>query len=165
MSAVNIKIPSPSIVSLRKSLSEKGVEVSDSDITDEYMMLVSETLKYVGGSHLSYKNAELDSKHTITADINIKSLPHYEDIVTAYLDLNFDGAMASRIKQMNEKLGDACPPADATSLRQPLEYWHPRWITVYVWCLMCLAGTDSANWSDAAVSEAVELEWISNLSA
>lgn len=158
-----IKSPSPSISKLNQLLLEKNINVSRSDIAEEYMALVSETLKYVGGHNLRYKNTSVDDHNGIVAEINNASLPHYEDIATAYLDVNFDKAMITRIQHIHNKIGDACPIADATSLRQPIGQWHPRWVTVYVWCLMCLAAIDNTKWSDDAVSDAVLDELITNL--
>lgn len=152
---INIKIPSPSI-SMLNALIEKN-NLNKEDVIDEYMAIVSNTLHFVGGSRLRYQN-ELLSNYAITADVDINTLPNYLDIIEAYGDIGIEDELIKRISKANSKFGSICPLADAVALKKPIRSWSPRWITVYIWVLLCCEHSKDTFCTDETTSTALFLE-------
>lgn len=152
---INIKIPSPSI-SIITALIEKN-HLNKEEVVDDYMAIVSNTLHYVGGSRLSYQN-ELLSDYAITADVDINTLPSYLDIIETYGDIGIEDELIKRISKANSKFGSSCPLANAAALKKPIRSWSPRWITVYIWVLLCCEHSKDTFCTDEITSTALFLE-------
>lgn len=154
---IKIKIPSPSI-SMITSLIEKN-KLNKADIIDEYMAIVSNTLHYIGGSRLSYQN-EFLTDCAITAEVDINTLPNYLDMIEAYADINIENELVKRISKANKKFGASCPIANTKALREPIANWSPRWITVYIWVLLCCEHSKDEFCTDEMTSTALFLELV-----
>lgn len=154
---INIKIPSPSITMITALIEKNNLDKAD--IIDEYMAIVSNTLNHIGGATLRYENEKL-TNHAITADIDLSTLPSYLDMIEYYADIGIENELIQRISTANSKFGSSCPRADVTALRKPIQSWSPRWVTVYIWVLMCCEHSKDKFCTDEVTSTALFLELI-----
>lgn len=152
---INIKIPSPSINMIFNFIEKNKLD--ETETVNEYLSIVSNTLNYIGGSRLRYRK-EVLTKNAITADIDLGSLPLYADMIEHYADIGLENEFIQRIEAANSKFGASCPKADEKALRKPIRSWHPRWVTVYIWVLMCCEHSKDTFCTDLMASNAIFLE-------
>lgn len=152
---INIKIPAPSMKSIN-ALIEKNY-LQESNVLDEYMAMVANTLNYIGASVLHYQN-ECFAVNSINAEIDPKTLPIYSDIVENYSDIDFEGNLISRIKKINEVSGGGCPLATTEDLNRDISTWNNRWVTAYIWTLLCCEHIENGKLNDKLTINALLLE-------
>ena len=138
-----VKIPSPSIKKLEYILAQS--KVTGEVLIDQYMAIIASTLGYVGGTTLRYENERVEGNF-IEATIDTRSLPDYRSMVETYSDISFQDELLKKIRKAHKVYGLECPLATPDKLGRSLNTWSDRWITVYIWTLLCCSeAKDSIN--------------------
>lgn len=134
MTYLTIKIPSPSVEKIKELSINNNLEISDT--LEQFMELVANSLLLSGGSNLTYEDATI-TDNGIQAKIALGTLPCYQDMKSRYQVINFEDELIKRINQARAVYDDNCPEPDSLLLSQPISTWHHRWITAYIWVLIC----------------------------
>lgn len=133
---IEVKIPSPSVATLKEYIKNKGLSADDA--TDRYMTILATSVYDSTGSYLRYGHEGL-GKDGIMATINLSRLQAYSVTEKQFSHLGFSAAMISRIAQANKHYGNDCPLANPESLNAHLSQWPTRWITIYLWLLLSVS--------------------------
>lgn len=134
MTMLAVKIPSPSIAKIEELVA--GHDLDKDAVLARYMSIVNNCIEQACGANFVYEDTEITSSHII-ANVKIGSLPIYKDMKTRYESINFEGELIKRINQARIFYKDGCPEPDGLLLNQSLTTWHHRWITAYIWTLIC----------------------------
>lgn len=130
---LEVKIPSPSVATLKEYIAEKGLTTEI--IVDRYMTLLANSVYNISGSYLRYGHEGL-SQDGMMATVNLTRLQSYSSTAEQFSHVGFEQAMMTRIAQAHKHYGSECPIADAKSLQSHLCHWHPRWVTIYLWLIL-----------------------------
>lgn len=154
-----IKIPSPKIKLIYNAA--KKNELRKSDVLDSYMGIVSNTLRFIGGKVLNYDDAEI-TERGFFAKVNIGSLPNYQDMLSCYGDLGLEEGIIERTERLNRDFGGECPVATSEALRGPIKQWDTRWVSIYIWVLLCCEHSDKKLCDDSVTSTALLVEFLAS---
>lgn len=157
---LTIKIPSPAIAKIIDHANSAHRDLAE--VVDDYMVIVSNAISTATGQQLYFKDAHA-SDDGIQATINVRRLPNYQATANFFKGLNFEGMVITNINKANHHYGQYCPRANPQALQQPITLWPAKWITIYLWALICSASThNQALRSDAEVMQLLMDQLINN---
>lgn len=139
MTTLTVKIPSPSVEKIKALVFDNNLEMPD--ILEQFMTLVVNSLKESGDTELVF-NEVVMTNNAIEAKITLASLPRYQTMKTRYQAINFEAELIKRINQARAVYDDNCPEPDGLLLSQSIVTWHHRWVTAYIWVLICVVDHD-----------------------
>ena len=159
MNMPTIKIPSPKFADF--SLIHAEEQMSIQYLVEQYFNIVRYAVQIDATIKLDYKNLALSDQGVI-ADINLESLPLYADMIERFNKIDFESEMLKRIDKLVTIDANTCPTANRDLLAQPISTWHHRWVTVYIWLLMCGHHDEKYFATDAEAIEAMNtwLFWV-----
>lgn len=150
MTMLSVKIPAPSLTKIEAFVDANNLDKAN--VLERYMTILSDYIELASDSKLVYEDAEITSSHII-AKVKLGSLPAYKDMEARYHSVDFKGELIKRINQARAVYNDGCPEPDNLLLTQPLTTWHHRWVTAYIWVLVCCADQPKHFPTDKSVVE------------
>lgn len=150
MTKLTVKIPSPSVENIKALIFNNNLDLED--LLEHFMALVANSILLSGGTNLAY-DAVTMTDTAIEAEIAIGTLPRYQDMKLRYEAINFEDELIKRINKARETYNDNCPEPDSLLLAQPISTWHHRWITAYIWVLICVLDHDGVFPLDKTIIE------------
>ncbi len=145
-----IKIPSPSLVSMRRLAEPYAYTMTTAEMYQRYMDNVVRRLQRLTGMDFKYENLRVLADG-IYVDVNVEmlhhSLPTLKDMGRVYHQMKIRAEFQQRITRVSSK-GETAPAINANSLldgeigkRLPVidgtfSQWPTRWITIYLWTLL-----------------------------
>lgn len=150
MTMLNVKIPSPRFAKIEELVA--GHSLAKNDVVARYMTILNDCVERACDAKFVYEDAEITSSHII-ANVQLGSLPAYKNMKTRYQSIDFEGELIKRINQARAVYNDGCPEPDSLLLTQPLTTWHHRWVTAYIWTLVCCSDQPEHFPIDKAVIE------------
>lgn len=145
-----IKIPSPSLVSMRRLAEPYAYTMTSAEMYQRYMDNVVRRLEQLTGMVFEYENLRVLADG-IYVDVNIEmldqSIPTLKDISRVYHQLKIRGEFHQRIIRVRLK-GETAGVINANSLLDgeiwkrlsvidgTFSQWPTRWITIYLWTLL-----------------------------
>lgn len=134
MTTLTVKIPSPSVPKIKEMVFNNNLDLDDT--LERYMRIMNEYLMQASGEEITYEEEQF-SDTAIEAVITLGTLPRYKDMKARYQHINFEEELMKRINQARSVYNDNCHEPDSLLLSQSIVTWHHRWVTAYIWVLMC----------------------------
>ena len=157
---VTIKIPSPSLASMKRLAEPHAFNTTGADIFKRYMDNVAKRLTQIHDMTFKYRNLQI-REDGIYVDVDYdcldESLLTLDDMTHMYGNTLLHGEFRKRLAKVyandndNNLRVNSMVTLDGGKNRllihQPFNQWPPRWITIYLWTLM---GADISH--DSTVS-------------
>ena len=139
MTTLTVKIPSPSVEKIKALAFNNNLEMPD--VLEHFMVLVTNSVKQSGDTELIYDEVAING-NAIEAKITLARLPRYKGIKERYKSIDLEAELIKRINQARAVYDDNCPEPDGLLLSQSIATWHHRWVTTYIWVLICAVDHD-----------------------
>lgn len=155
-----IKIPSPSLVSMKRLAEPWAYTMTVAEMYQLYMDNFAKRLASINDMPFKYKNMLVDDKG-IHVDIDFdcldESLLSLEDMTYMYGNTLLRSEFRKRVAKVyakdndnNLRVNEMVTTVEGKSrllMNQPFSEWPPRWLTIYLWTLI---GADISH--DSTVS-------------
>lgn len=144
-----IKIPSPSLISMKRIAEPWAYSMTVAEIYQRYMDNFARRLASINDMPFKYKNMRVD-ENGIHVDVDFdcldESLLSLEDMTYMYGNTLLHGEFRKRVAKVyaedndnNFRVNEMVTTAEGKNrlLRnQPFSEWPPRWLTIYLWTLI-----------------------------
>lgn len=144
-----IKIPSPSLVSMKRLAEPWAYTMTVAEMYQRYMDNFTKRLTQINDMTFKYDNLRIDD-NGIHVDVDFdcldESLLSLEDMTYMYGNTLLHGEFRKRVAKVytndndnNLRVNEMVTTAEGKNrllMNQPFSEWPPRWLTIYLWTLI-----------------------------
>lgn len=144
-----IKIPSPSLVSLKRLAEPWAYTMTVAEMYQRYMDNFTKRLASINDMTFKYENLRVDD-NGIHVDVDFdclnESLQSLEDMTSMYGYTLLHGEFRKRLAKVyandndnNLRVNELVTTSEGKNrllIHQPFNQWPPRWLTIYLWTLI-----------------------------
>lgn len=144
-----IKIPSPSLVSMKRLAEPWAYTMTVAEMYQRYMDNFTKRLTQINDMTFKYDNLRIDD-NGIHVDVDFdcldESLLSLEDMMYMYGNTLLHGEFRKRVAKVytndndnNLRVNEMVTTAEGKNrllMNQPFSEWPPRWLTIYLWTLI-----------------------------